>query len=101
MNRRGILALMDAMLFTVVIMLAMTVLLSVQSAPVQEEADASAVLDSLLSAEVRMSDFDEEGDGSLVRVSDLCALYVSERAESLGGYIEETMDALTGGRPTC
>lgn len=99
LNDRGMLALLDAVLFTVVIMLAMTILMSSESPPPQESVDASGTLDSLLSAEVRMSDFVPEGDGSLVRISDLCALYVSERADGLGDYLEETVDVLVGGRP--
>lgn len=96
MNRRGFLAMMDAVIFTTVVMLAMTALLMMGVESETDDRDAAGTLDSLMSSEVRMSDLAEEGDGSLVRVSDLCALYALNGGEAIGAYLEETLDVLCG-----
>lgn len=87
---------MDAVIFTAVVMLAMTALLTMGIQSETDDRDAAGTLDSLMSSEVRMSDLAEEGDGSLVRVSDLCALYALNGEEAVGGYLGETLDALCG-----
>lgn len=87
---------MDAVIFTAVVMLAMTALLTMGIQSETDDRDAAGTLDSLMSSEVRMSDLAEEGDGSLVRVSDLCALYALNGEETIGDYLKETLDALCG-----
>lgn len=96
MNRRGFLALMDAVIFIAVVMLAMTALLTIGAEQEQDDRDASPMLESLMSAQVRMSDLVEDGDGSLVRVSDLCALLVTGGETSVGEYLAEVLDAMSG-----
>ena len=78
MNRGGFVALMDAVIFSAVILVALSALLGLGiTAQDGDDRDVSAILGSVMSAEVRMSDLAEDGDGSMVRVSDLCALWVS------------------------
>lgn len=74
MNRRGFVALMDAVIFTAVLMLALSATIGLGLGESADERDAGAMLDGILDAEVRMSDLVEDGDGTPVRVSDLCAL---------------------------
>ncbi len=97
MNRRGMLALMDAMLFIAVIAIALSATLQMGLAE-RGEGDASDLLDGILSTEVRMSDFDESGDGSRVRLSDMIALHMTVGLEGVGDYLEELLQAYAGGR---
>ena len=99
MNRGGFVALMDAVIFSAVILVALSALLGLGiTAQDGDDRDVSAILGSVMSAEVRMSDLAEDGDGSMVRVSDLCALWVSTGDGDVEEYLEEALDALSGGR---
>lgn len=98
MRRGGFIALIDAMIFTVVVLMAMSALLGIGFVA-DEGRDASAMLDGTLSAEVRMSDLVPDGDGSLVRVSDICALEMTAGGTGVMGYLEECLVAFSQGRP--
>lgn len=99
MNRGGFVALMDAVIFSAVILVALSALLGLGiTAQDGDDRDVSAILGSVMSAEVRMSDLAEDGDGSMVRVSDLCALWVSTGDGAVEEYLGEALDALSGGR---
>lgn len=99
MNRRGFVALMDAVIFCAVVMVALSALLGIGiSAQDVDERDASAMLGSIMSAEVRMSDLYDGGDGSMVRVSDMCALWVSTGDGTAADYLEQVLDTFSGGR---
>ena len=99
MRRGGFIALIDAMIFTVVVLMAMSALLGIGFVADEEGRDASAMLDGTLSAEVRMSDLVPDGDGSLVRVSDICALEMTAGGTGVMGYLEECLVAFSQGRP--
>lgn len=94
-RRDGFIALIDAMIFTVVVLMAMSALLGIGFVADEEGRDASAMLDGTLSAEVRMSDLVPDGDGSLVRVSDICALEMTAGGTGVMGYLEECMEAFS------
>ena len=99
MNRGGFVALMDAVIFSAVILVALSALMGLGiTAQDGDDRDVSAILGSVMSAEVRMSDLAEEGDGSMVRVSDLCALWVFTGDGAVEEYLEEALDALSSGR---
>lgn len=98
MNRRGMLALMDAMIFMAVIMLAVAVTASQVSDTPMDERDAGDLLESLLSSEMRMSDLSGSGDGSMVRTSDMIALYLVTGEEDVEGYLTELLEAFSAGR---
>ena len=97
MNRRGFLAMMDAMIFMMVIMVAASALL-LPMADDGDGSDASEMLDGILSTEVRMSDLVEDGDGSKVRLSDLIALHMVSGCDGVEDYLTELMEAYSGGR---
>ena len=90
---------MDAMLFAVVIMVASAFLVHFLVQDTPGSYVTADILDSVMSSEVRMSDLVPEGDGSMVRVSDLAALMVMEGGGPAGDFITEAMDALCSGRP--
>ncbi len=97
-NEHGFVAMADAMLFIVVIMVA-TVVVVAEEEPIRtDDRDASAFLEALISSEVRMSDLDEGGDDSLVRLSDMMALHIHAGSEGTADYIRELLDAYCRGR---
>ena len=97
-NEHGFVAMADAMLFIVVIMVA-TVVVVAEEGPIRtDDRDASAFLEALISSEVRMSDLDEGGDDSLVRLSDMMALHIHAGSEGTADYIQELLDAYCRGR---
>ena len=98
MNRGGMLAMMDAMLFVAVLMVALSVTAQVMHDGSEDGRDAGDLLDSMLSSTVRMSDLSEDGDGSLVRVSDMLALHLASGEGSAMEYAEELMESFSGGR---
>ena len=74
MSRDGMLAMMDAAIFMMVLMAAIAVTLQASVHDGTHDEEAGDLLDGLLSSKVRMSDLSEEGDGSLVRMSDMIAM---------------------------
>ena len=79
---------MDAVIFTVVVMLAMSAILGL----------GLQGGDEILSAEVRMSDLVEGGDGTLVRMSDLCALMLATDQLGVERYLVELLETFSDGR---
>lgn len=96
-NDRGFVAMADAMLFMVIIMVATVVVVSEDGPVRSDDRDASSFLEALMSSEVRMSDLGE-GDDSLVRLSDMLALRVHVGSEGTEGYIAELLDSYCRGR---
>ena len=99
MNRRGFVALMDAMIFTVVLMLSLSAMLGVGSSVASDDRDVSQMLEDTMSAEVRMTDLDPDGDGSRVRVSDMCALQMVVGDTDVESFLSEALDVFSKGRP--
>lgn len=99
MNRRGFVALMDAMIFTVVLILSLSALLGVGSSVASDDRDVSQMLEDTMSAEVRMTDLDPDGDGSRVRVSDMCALQMVVGGTDVESFLSEALDMFSKGRP--
>ncbi len=97
-NEHGFVAMADAMLFIVVIMVATVVVVAEEDPIRTDDRDASAFLEALVSSEVRMSDLDEGGDDSLVRLSDMMALHIHAGSEGTADYIRELLDAYCRGR---
>lgn len=96
-NDRGFVAMVDAMVFIVVIVMAASVVVGVASST-DEGSDASGFLEDLMASEVRISDL-AEGDDSLVRLSDLIALSLHTGQTGPSDYLHEVLDAYTGGAP--
>ena len=98
MSRDGMLAMMDAAIFMMVLMAAIAVTLQASVPDGTHDGDAGDLLDGLLSSKVRMSDLSEEGDGSLVRMSDMIALYLVTGDDGVGDYLSDLLDSMSRGR---
>lgn len=98
MNDHGFLAMMDALLFITVIIVACSVVAGMSMDGAHDGSNASGLLESMVSSEVRLSDL-SEGDDSIVRLSDLMALHAFRGSETVSGYISEILNAYTGGGP--
>lgn len=94
----GFVAMMDAMIFIVVIVMAASVTAGIAIQSVQDETDTSEFLDSLLLSKVRLSDF-SQGDDSIVRLSDLMALSAVGGNEKMMSYLEDALLSFSRGRP--
>ncbi len=97
MNRGGMLAMMDAMVFMAVIMIALSASVY-HGLQESDQRDPGDLLGSMLSAEVRMSDFREDGDGSKVKLSDLMALSLVSESEAVDVYVLELLETYSAGR---
>lgn len=68
MNDHGFLAMMDALLFITVIIVACSVVAGMSMDGAHDGSNASGLLESMVSSEVRLSDL-SEGDDSIVRLA--------------------------------
>lgn len=98
MNDRGFLAMMDALLFITVIIVASSVVAGMSMGGAHDDSNASGLLDSMISSEVRLSDL-SEGDDSVVRLSDLMALHAFRGSNTVSDYVSEILETYTGGAP--
>ncbi len=98
MNREGIVALMDSMIFIMVMMIATAAFIGYMDSTSDDDGDVSGFLEDLLYSEVRMNDM-TEGDGSLIRVSDMMALWMKDGGEEFEEYLTEILDSFSHGRP--
>ncbi len=99
MNRKGMLAMVDAMVFIVVIMMAAAAMVHTAADRGSSDADAGDVLESVMSSKVRMSDLWEGGDGTLVKISDMVALDLVSGTECALGFAEKCLESFSKGRP--
>lgn len=98
MSRRGFVAMTDAMIFIVVIMMAAAVTVGYMDHVSKDDRDPSEFLEGLMDSRMRLSDM-TEGDDSLVKLSDLAALHVNTGADGPREYLEEALDGFSKGRP--
>ena len=70
MNDHGFLAMMDALLFITVIIVACSVVAGMSMDGAHDGSNASGLLESMVSSEIRLSDL-SEGDDSIVRLSSI------------------------------
>lgn len=98
MNRSGITAFVDAVIFMMLMMVALSFTLSFVEDPSHDGPDAPDIVDALIGAEVRMSDL-ADGDGSSVPLTDLIALHVLTGEGDAGDYLEKLLDAACRGHP--
>jgi hypothetical protein len=94
MNRKGMIAFVDAMVFMTIMMLAISVAASGiggQHAP----ADTSQLLDAIGRAEVRLSDLTYLDDDSLVHLTDVMALSAMTDT-GMDAYIRSILDPMFG-----
>ncbi len=98
MNRKGMLAMLDAMVFVVIVMAAAAVMVHTAHTGTSD-SDAGDVLESVMSSKVRMSDLREDGDGSLVKISDMVALDLVSGTTDALEFAEGCLESFSKGRP--
>lgn len=99
LNCSGFLALTDAMIFIAVIMIASAVIASDHGSAPTDTSDAGDILDAIVLTEVRMSDLSDDGDGSLVRFTDLLAMDVLGGGGRASEYAGDLLGRICAGRP--
>lgn len=97
MRPDGFLALTDAMIFIAVILIAASVTASCCSEQ-SDRWDAGDVMDTMVLTELRMSDLSEDGDGSMVRLTDMLAMEVLNGRGGASEYAEGLLDRACAGR---
>ena len=97
---RGFVAMVDAMIFIAVIILAASVTAAYSDTATDEDRDVSGFLEDLMESELFLEDLLwTGGDGSLVHVYDLCAVWLSKGGYRVGLYVEDVADLFAKGRP--
>ncbi|MBQ8179532.1 MAG: hypothetical protein IJ026_03685 [Candidatus Methanomethylophilaceae archaeon] len=98
-NRRGLVSLVDAMLFLLIVSLALSVPLYLDAGGDPVDADPSTMLDDLCGARMRMSDLYPGGDGSLLPLTDMLAMDVVTGTDAALSYAGSYLDEVTGVSP--
>ncbi|MCK9323058.1 MAG: hypothetical protein M0P07_03775 [Candidatus Methanomethylophilaceae archaeon] len=94
-NKKGITAIVDAMIFIIIISLAVAALYANTGDEEFIMNDASDVSNQLLSSDFRISDLMNTNDSSVVSLTDLLAAAVVTGDSSITDYIVTVLDALT------
>jgi len=92
-NKKGMTAMIDAMIFIVVMGLAVAALCYIQSDN-DNENDASDIVDRLFHSKMRIDDIMEEDDSKVMPLSDLVAASMIIGDGAAASYLRETMDCL-------
>ena len=93
-NRRGMTAMVDAMIFIVVMGLAVSALFAFGGDdPIAN--DASSVTDTIFSAKLRACDLTDTGESRLVSIPDMAAFYIQTGVGNVMDYIKSILDSLT------
>lgn len=97
LNRKGMIGMVDAMAFIIIIMIALSI--TVSYIDQQDWRDPPGeVLDTLCGVEVRLSDMIDLDDGTLVPLTDLIALDIHNGGRASIDYVTKLMDVYTSGR---
>lgn len=97
LNRKGMIGMVDAMAFIIVIMIALSITVSYMDQ--QDWRDPPGeILDTLCGVEVRLSDMTDLDDSSLVFITDLIALDIHNGGHASIEYVTKMMDVYTSGR---
>jgi len=100
MNRRGITAFLDAMIFLVVIMMAISVGIATTYNGADDGPDPDDFLAGLSSVEIRLSDMTDIQDDSLSYVSDIMAYSLNHEC-AVEEYLKSVLDSLFGENRYC
>jgi hypothetical protein len=92
-NKKGMTAMIDAMIFIVIIGIAVSAIFALTG---DEPAanDASSISDSIFSAKLRTCDLVETDDSRLVSMPDMMAFYILTGEGDAANYIESILDSL-------
>lgn len=97
LNRKGMIGMVDAMAFIIIITIALSI--TVSYIDQQDWRDPPGeVLDTLCGVEVRLSDMIDLDDGTLVPLTDLIALDIHNGGRASIDYVTKLMDVYTSGR---
>jgi len=92
-DRKGITAMVDAMIFIVIMGLAVSAMFAFSGGePVVN--DASSVSDSIFSSKLRTCDFIDTEESGLVSMPDMAAFYILTGEGKAADYIESVLDSL-------
>jgi hypothetical protein len=92
-NRKGLTAMVDAMIFIVIIGLAVSAMFALSNNNL-EANDASAVSDAVFTAKVRMCDMMDTEESRLVSIADMTAYYILTGKGNVMDYIQSILDSL-------
>ena len=92
-DRKGMTAMVDAMIFIVIMGLAVSAIFAFGG---EEPAanNASSISDSIFSAKLRTCDFIDTDDSGLVPMPDIAAFYILTGEGEAGDYIQSILDSL-------
>jgi len=92
-NRKGLTAMVDAMIFIVIMGLAVSAMFAFGGGEPAAN-DASSISNNIFSAKLRICDFVETDDSRLVSVPDVVAFYIMTGEGRAADYIESVLDSL-------
>jgi hypothetical protein len=94
-NKKGLTAMVDAMIFIVIMGILVAAMFSVSDNEDYTMNEASEVSDQLFSAKVRISDILEEQDSLVITITDLLAASIVIGDDSAPEYVKAILDSLT------
>jgi hypothetical protein len=95
MNREGVTAYVDCMLFLMVIMIAIAVTITFNNQSDEQDCDPDDFLSRLSKTEVRLSDFTDIEDDTLVYIADVMAFDTSNDTE-VRTYLDGILEKMFG-----
>ena len=97
LNRRGMIGMVDAMAFMIIIAVALSVTISYMDAPDWRDSSGD-ILDTVSGVEVRLSDMTDLEDDSLVFLTDLIAFDIRNGGHGSIDYLAQILDVYSSGR---
>ncbi|MGN0097793.1 MAG: hypothetical protein ACI38Y_00510 [Candidatus Methanomethylophilaceae archaeon] len=97
LNRKGMIGMVDAMAFIVIITVALSVTISYIDPPDWRDPSGD-VLDTICGVQVRLSDMTELEDDSLIFLTDLIALDIHNGGHGSLDYLSQILDVYSSGR---
>ena len=91
-NKRGMTAMVDAMIFIVIIGLAVTAMFSFNNNE-KGTNDASSMLESIFTAKIRTNDLIEADESGIVGIPDMVAVFILTGEGTVIDYIKEILDS--------
>jgi hypothetical protein len=94
-NTKGLTAMVDAMIFIVIMGILVVAMFSIQNNEEYVMNEASEVSDQLFSAKMRISDVMDAEDSLIVPLTDLLAASIVTGESSVSEYVVSVLDSLT------